>query len=150
MPATFRTAPRKASSEPAAVVIHCIDPRYQPHFQDFLHRSLKLDRYALIAVPGGAHFLKVLDHMPNFSWVGWHWMKFVHDVARAERVILIGHDNCLWYLDPRFSHDTARIREHITGDIRSVRANLIERFPHLHVETYFARLEGDTANVEPL
>ncbi len=148
MPEIFRTSQVKSSSESAAVVIHCSDPRYQPHFQDFLRNALKLDCYALIAVPGGAHFLTLVNYLPKFAWVGWRWVKFVHDVARAERMILIGHDECLWYLDMRFSHDPARIRERIAGDLRGVRAGLLERFPHLRIETYYARLEGDIAVVD--
>lgn len=150
MPAIFRTAEIRIRSESAPVVIHCSDPRYQPHFQDFLRTGLKLDHYALVAVPGGAHFLTLVDYLPKFSWVGWRWVKFVHDVAQAERVILIGHDECRWYLDMRFSLDPARIRERVIEDLRRVRSALIERFPHLRAELYFARLEGDTAAIESL
>lgn len=148
MPEIFRTSPVKATTNSTPLVIHCSDPRYQPHFQDFLRNALKLDHYALIAVPGGAHFLALADNQPQFSWVGWQWVKFVHSVARAERVVLIGHDACLWYLDMRFSHDPARIRERIATDLRRVRTGLLERFPHLRVELYFAQLEGDFATVE--
>jgi hypothetical protein len=131
-------------------VVHCSDPRYQPHFQDFLRHGLSLERYALIAVPGGAHFLTLVEYLPKFSWVGWRWVKFTLDVARAERVILMGHDDCRWYLDLRFGHDPARLRERIAADLRHVRAGLTERFPHLRVESYYARLDGEHAAVEPL
>ncbi|MBI1749245.1 MAG: hypothetical protein HYR59_01135 [Acidobacteria bacterium] len=148
MPEIFRTAPVKITSESAVVVIHCSDPRYQPHFQDFLNAGLKLERYALIAVPGGAHFLTLVDYLPKFSWVGWRWLKFVHDVARAERLILIGHDECRWYLDMRFGHDARRLRERVIEDLRCVRTGITERFPHLRVELFFARLGGDHATIE--
>ena len=150
MPQVFRTAPLARKSETAEVVVHCSDPRYQPHFQNFLRENLGLDHYALLAVPGGAHFLTLVDYLPKFSWVGWRWMKFVHDVAQAERVILIGHDDCRWYLDMRFSHDAARIQERVISDLHSVRAGLVGRFPHLRVETYYARLDGDSATVQKL
>jgi hypothetical protein len=56
----FRTAPSPAQSEAFPLVVYCSDPRYQPHFQDFLARGLQMERYALIAVPGGAQFLSLL------------------------------------------------------------------------------------------
>ena len=148
MPENFRTTPLKASSEPAAVVIHCSDPRYQPHFQEFLASSLALDCYALIAVPGGVHFLIEGDSAPRFAWVGWSWVQFVRDVAEAKRVILIGHDDCRWYLQRRLALDPARLAERVTEDLRRVRSEINERFPRIGVELYFARLVGDHATIE--
>lgn len=150
MPEIFRTSPVRATAQSTPLVIHCSDPRYQPHFQDFLRNALSVEHYALIAVPGGAHFLTPADNPPQFSWVGWPWVKFVQDVARAERVILIGHDECRWYLDACSGLDPAQLRACITEDLRGVRAGLLERFPHLRVELYFARLDGDLAAIEPV
>lgn len=148
MPEIFHTSPVSATAQSAPLVIHCSDPRYQPHFQDFLRNTLSLERYALIAVPGGVHFLVERDSAPRFSWVGRSWVEFVCKVAQAERVILIGHDDCRWYLDMRFGHEPAPLRSRITEDLHRVRAALIERFPHLGAELYFARLEGDRAAIE--
>jgi hypothetical protein len=148
MPEIFRTSPVKATTNPTPLVIHCSDPRYQPHFQDFLRNALKLDRYAVIAVPGGAHFLTLADNQPQFSWVGWQWVKFVHSVARAERVVLFGHHDCRWYLEMSSTHDPAQLPARVAEDLRSVRGALLERFPRLRVETYFARFEGDIAVVD--
>ncbi len=150
MPEIFHTAPVKVTSASAAVVLHCSDPRYQPHFQDFLRNALQLERYALIAVPGGAQFLTPADNQPQFSWVGWQWVKFVHDVARAERVVLMAHDDCRWYLDVCSGLDPAQLRTRIAKDLRGVRAGLLERFPQLQVELYFARLDGDLAVIVPV
>jgi len=149
MTETHRTDPIESDADTGTVVIHCSDPRYQPHFQDFLRNKLGLSQYALIAVPGGAHFLTLAEYLPKFSWVGWRWVKFVSDLTQPSRVILIAHDDCRWYLDSRFAHDPARLREKMLHDLRRVQSALSERLgPATHVELYFARLDGDSATFE--
>ena len=49
--------------ESGVLVIHCSDPRYQAPFQDFLRGQLKLDRYALLAIPGGPQFLTLAEYL---------------------------------------------------------------------------------------
>jgi hypothetical protein len=144
MNVSHRTAPLETKAESAGVVaIHCSDPRYQPHFQDFLRKNLGIPNYALIAVPGGAQFLTLVDYLPKFSWVGWRWVKFVVDLTKPRRIILIGHDDCRWYLDFRFGHDPARLREKVTADLKRARAGISERFRSASIELYWARLEAD-------
>ena len=150
MPEIHRTPAVEAGNEPAAVVIHCSDPRYQLHFQHFLRESLGLDQYALLAVPGGAQFLTLVEYLPKFSWVGWRWLKFVVDLTKSERVVLIAHDDCRWYISQRFANDEAHARQRVVDDLRRVRAGLIERFGARHVDLYFARLEDGHARFESL
>jgi hypothetical protein len=148
---TYRTAPFEGKREGGVVVIHCSDPRFQPHFQDFLGRGLGLESYGLIAVPGGAQFLTLVDYLPKFAWAGWRWVKFMVDLAKPERIILIAHDDCRWYLDLRFGRpDPARLRERLAQDLQRVRAALAERFGDRRIELYFARLEDGSATFEPL
>ena len=104
-----------------------------------------MDHYALIAVPGGAQLLKLLDFLPKFSWVGWRWVKFMVDLTRAERIVLIVHDDCRWYLQNLFGHDPARIHERMIDDALRVRAGLLERFGDRSIEIYHARLTGTRA-----
>jgi hypothetical protein len=142
---TFRTGPVPPSPESDVIVVHCSDPDFQPHFQDFLKRGLGLTSYALVAVPGGPQFLTLAEYLPKFSWVGWRWMKFLVDLSKPRRVILIGHGDCRWYLDGRFLHRPGGSGERQMADLRGLRAQFAERFPAVTVETYFARLDGDEA-----
>ena len=152
MNGSHRTAPVEAKAESAGVVvIHCSDPRYQPHFQDFLRKNLDITNYGLIAVPGGAQLLTLMDYLPKFSWAGWRWVKFMVDLTKPRRIILIGHDDCRWYLDLRFGHDPARLREKVTADLQRARAGIRERFGGASVDLYWARLEADgSASFEPI
>lgn len=147
MPDVFRTAFRGGEA-PACFVIHCSDPRFQPHFQEFLRTHVREESYGLIAVPGGAQFLTLAEYLPKFSWAGWRWVKFLGDFVKPRRVVLIAHDDCRWYLDGRFLPHGAGLRERAVEDLKKVRAGILERFPGARVELYFVRLEGGQAVFE--
>lgn len=135
----YRTAARPVDGTDT-LVLHCSDPRFQAHFQEFLRDRLGIERYALVAVPGGAHFLTLVDYLPKFAWSGWRWLKFLVDLAKPRRVILIAHDDCRWYIEGRFLQ-RGNARERLVADLHQVRRALGERFPAVTVETYFARLD---------
>ena len=146
----FRTGPVHPSPEADVIVVQCSDSRYQPHFQEFLRKGLGLDRYALVAVPGGLHFLTLAEYLPKFSWVGWRWMKFLVDLSKPRRIVLIAHDDCRWYHDSRFLHPHLSADERQIADLRQVRAAFAERFPGVAIDGYFARLDGDEAVFDPV
>ncbi len=150
MPEIYHTALPEVQGDSAVLVIHCSDPRYQPHFQDFLRQGLGLERYGLVAVPGGPQFLTLSEYLPKFSWAGWRWMKFMMDLSKPERVILIAHDDCRWYLDMRFWPQSGGLRQQQVGDLQKVRAELGERFSGSRIEMYYARLVDGRAAFEAL
>lgn len=146
-PADASTAGRGAA---APLVIHCSDPRFQPHFQDFLRAELGIEHYALIAVPGGAQFLTLVDYLPKFSWAGWRWVKFIQGLNEPTRVILIAHEDCRWYLDMRFGAASQDPRAKQVRDLQKARAGLAERFGSIAIELYYARLADGRIVLERL
>ncbi len=149
MAVSYRSAALPSPEAGGVVVIHCSDPRYQPHFQDFLRSGLKLDHYALIAVPGGAQFLTLADYLPKFSWVGWRWAKFLTDLTRPDRLVLIAHDDCRWYLDGRF-WGSPDLHARQVADLRRAGAQWQERFGNGRVDLFYARHEKDGVSFESL
>ena len=148
-PSAFQSSAHGAGGESKPLVIHCSDPRYQPHFQEFLEKGLGLAHYALIAVPGGPQCLTLFEYLPKFGWAGWRWVKVMEEVARPERIILIAHDDCRWYLTMGFVRDAERLRERQIADLKAAQAKLTERFSTA-VDLYHARLEGEQAVFEKL
>jgi hypothetical protein len=126
---------------PDTLVIHCSDPRYQAHFQEFLHEHLGLESYELIAIPGGAQCLTLAEYLPKFSWAGWRWVKFLMDVAKPVRVVLIAHEGCRWYADNRFAGVGPGDRDHTIRDLQRVSGEVVERFGRIRVDSFAARLE---------
>jgi hypothetical protein len=143
-------ARRDPVEQEAVVVFHCSDPRYQAHFADFLRLKLGLDRYALVAVPGGPQCLVPADYLPKFAWAGWRWMKFLGRLMRPERLILIAHDDCRWYIENGFAPDPAAARDRQVQDLHRVRAEIVERFAGARVDLFYATLETTGARFEPL
>jgi hypothetical protein len=143
--AIYQSAEVRPSAEGAPIAVHCTDPRFQPHFQDFLRTALKLDHYALIAVPGGPQVLTSMEFQPKFGWAGWRWMKFTVDLTGTEHIVLIVHDDCRWYHQSLFGQDPDRVHERMVEDARRVRASLIERFGQRRIDIYHARLRGTRA-----
>ncbi len=138
------------SVEAGVLVIHCSDPRYQAFFHEFVRNELGLDKYALLAVPGGPQFLTLGDYLPKFAWTGWRWVKFLGDLGNSARIILIAHEDCRWYLDGRFGPPPANLREKQVRDLRQVCAALRERFGEVRIELYYARKEKGGAVFETL
>jgi hypothetical protein len=136
-----------APNQEGIVVIHCSDPRYLPHFEDFLRKGLGLERYALLAIPGGPQTLTLSDYLPKFAWSGWRWMKFLVNLTKPQRLVLIQHDDCRWYLENHFA-EADRVRARQIEDLRRVRDAFYERHGDLRCDLFYARLEGSSARFE--
>jgi len=141
----YRSKPL-GTSQSHVVAIHCSDPRYQPHFQDFLRTGLGLTNYGLIAIPGGAEHLSPSERSDMLRSQGSAWFDFMTKLMAAERCILIGHADCRWYVVNRIEPDEARLKEHQSRDLVAVREVIGRRFPRVAVELYFAEIEGQQAS----
>ena len=148
-PPVYYTSALGAGGESKPLVIHCSDPRYQPHFQEFLEKGLGLAHYALIAVPGGPHCLTLSEYLPKFAWAGWRWVKVMAQVAQPARIILIAHDDCRWYASMGFASGATTLRERQIADLKTAQTGLMERFG-APVDIYYARLDGEHAVFENL
>ena len=150
MPATYRALADTFEAESGIVVVHCSDPRYQPYCQEFLQKGLGVKHYSLIAVPGGAHFLTLSEYLPKFSWAGWRWTKFLFDLQKVTRVILIAHDDCRWYQDLRFGFRPRPMREHQIEDLQAVAREIRTRFAGVRPELYYAKMDAGQVTFEAL
>jgi hypothetical protein len=140
----YRTKP-VGTNQSHVVVIHCSDPRYQPHFQDFLHSRLGLTHYGLIAIPGGPELLSPSERSDALRSQGAAWFDFMSKLMAAERCILIGHADCRWYVANRIESDESRLKEHVSRDLIAAREEIRRRFPTIDVELYFTEIEGQHA-----
>ena len=140
----YRSAEVRPSAEGSTVVMHCSDPRFQPHFQDFCRTALGIDHYALIAVPGGPQLLD----LPESGAIGWPWAQFMVELTHTPRIVLIVHDDCRWYMHTVPGQDPARLVQRMLQDARRVRATLLERFGPRTIEIYYAHLEGTRAHFQ--
>ena len=122
-----------------AVVLHCSDHRFQRSFHEFLTKSLKVDPYALLSIPGGGHFLPMEAMMSKYFKICFQSLSFHAQRNRVRRVILIGHHDCLFFKEQvRFYYFEPDLNQKQFANLRKARTILSERFPGLAVELYFA------------
>jgi hypothetical protein len=143
----YRTSPHGLPAEAGVIVVHCSDPRYQWHFHEFLRHGLGVREYGLVAVPGGPQLLARLEFLPKFSWAGWRWLKFLVDLTKPDRVIVINHEDCRWYFSLQPTKDADLVRARQLADLREIQHEFTDRFAG-RIEAYFARLENGVATFE--
>lgn len=81
-----------------AAAVYCSDGRFGEHFDEFVQQTLGLPRYDRLAVPGGAaclagHFKSYREEEAVLAQ-----LQFLIDVHGLERVVLIAHQGCAYYL----------------------------------------------------
>jgi hypothetical protein len=89
------------------------------------------------------------EFLPEFSGPGWQWVEVMERVSQPNRIILIAHADCRWYLTMGFATDGCGLRERQVADLQTARAKLTERF-QTDVELYYARMEGEQVLFETL
>jgi len=122
-----------------AVVVHCSDHRFQASFYEFLTEGLRLASYALQAVPGGGHFVTLEHLMPKFFSVNLQSLSFLLKRTASPRVILIGHDDCLFFKERvQFFFTEPGFNQKQVANLKKAQNALQERLPGKHIELYFA------------
>src|SRR5882672_9710701 len=93
----YRSKAGRTTLANQAVAVHCSDQRFQNAFHEFLTEGLGLVSYGLIAIPGGGHFTSLTEIMPKFAKVGFQSLSFMIQRTGARRIILVGHEDCLFF-----------------------------------------------------
>jgi hypothetical protein len=140
---------RYESSRIHAAAIYCSDGRLGEHFDDFLQQGLSLPRYDRVTLPGGPACLAghPQAHLEEQGVVD--ELKFLVEVHRLKRVVLIAHQGCAFY--------AARLELKEPRLELVQRADLVRAAAFVHrvtglgaIEGYFARLEEDRVRFEPV
>jgi carbonic anhydrase len=129
------------------LMVRCSDHRLARACEDFLENQLHAPpgSYDLLVVPGGPQFLCPTTYLPKFLWVGARWVRFLVEAHGIKRMVLIAHQDCGWYrqlFGPQLAPtDPVRKEKRQRQDLHDTRANLLQAFPDLKVEIFFARLQ---------
>jgi len=128
---------------PETVIICCVDGRWFEHFREFARACAGAgDRTDMMAVPGGAEPLTLLDLLPkdfNFFRRRIEALVLAHG---TRKIVAIGHQDCAWYKSRRLGPVTLNLEALQIADLRRAARRLRELAPGVAVETYFARLAG--------
>jgi len=140
-------------SDAEVLVVHCSDHRIQPGIREFLDRGLGLgENYDLLVIPGGPQCLTLVEYLPKFAWASGRWFRFLVENHELKRLILIAHQDCGWYKSlPLHLHSSPEPRDRQEQDLRRARHWLIQEFPSLQIELYYAGWDAsDKVTVEPV
>jgi carbonic anhydrase len=109
-----------------AVVVHCIDFRFQKYLDPWLQEHLGHDKYDRVSLAGGVF---------DFEYV----MKQVEisdRLHKIKKVILLNHEDCGAY------GEAGNYKRH-KDDLEKAEKRLEKEFSHLKVETYYLHLDGN-------
>lgn len=108
-----------------AIVITCIDYRFQEYIHNFLEEHFQPKTYDRVAFAGAAKNLETILSQIEVA-------NRLHHIKKA---VLINHEDCGAY------GSKGHIDHHVS-DLHQASKTIKERFPHLEVETYYLHLNG--------
>jgi hypothetical protein len=74
-------------------------------------------------------------------------LKFLVDLTKPERVILINHHDCRWYFSMLQASDPESVRARQLADLRDIQREFSDRFAG-RIEAYYAQIEDGAATFE--
>lgn len=127
-----------------AIVIHCSDPHFQEHFDDFLKNHLQIAHPTHIIIPGGITLM--LPLMGKGFKFGKQIIEFVSDLSKARRIICIAHEDCMMYkehkiLDWALSKVGKNIKEIQFKHLKEAGSTFEVWFPGAEIQLYYADVE---------
>jgi len=114
-----------------AIVVSCIDFRFQKYIRDWLDKNFIGKQYDYVAFAGASKELPIILGQIALS------VKLHH----IKQVVLMHHENCGAY-----GQDSTPER-HAT-DLRKARREILKRYPTLRLDLYYLHLDGTVEKVE--
>lgn len=113
-----------------AVVITCIDFRFQPYIDIWVKDNLGIKNHDRVALAGGVKGLETILGQVEIS----------NRLHHIKRVILINHEDCGAY------GQEGTAQKH-TQDLTNAKSKIQEQFPNLEADTYYLHLNGEFKHV---
>lgn len=128
---------------PQALVIHCGDPRFQQAFRQFVTDELGIKSYAPVVIGGGVHSLGMQSFLPKNFKILWEQIKFFIKQQRLQQVIIINHEDCIWYDRMKGYHPG--VNKFLKGklDMLTAAKVILNDFANVDVRAFWAGLDGD-------
>ena len=140
--------PTFVSSEPwhdrriRALAMYCSDGRWGDAFDELCHCRLHIPRYDRFAVPGGPAWLA---ERPAGAFAGsnvqnqaaWEQLKLLVTAHDIQRVVLISHYGCAYYMH-RLGRDADACVQTQIDDLKRATEAVNAHFPRVLVESFIA------------
>ena len=132
-----------------AAAIYCSDGRYGEQMDEFLHDGLKLPRYDRLAMPGGPACFSGSLHAFWDGQSAERHLDFLCRVHNLERLVLIAHAGCAFYLD-WLKVRPEDLEKRQLEDLAKAVARTRHKQPKLAMSTHLARREGEKIWFDPV
>lgn len=130
-----------------AAAIYCSDGRYNEQFDEFLHEQLGLPRYDRLVVPGGPAALAGHISAYREEETVTEALRFLIESHRLERVVMIAHAGCGFYLK-RLMVSEAMVRRRQEEDLAKAAERVAMVSGRVRVETYIASVIEGRVGIE--
>jgi carbonic anhydrase-like protein len=130
-----------------AAAIYCSDGRYNEQFDEFLHAHLGLPRYDRVVVPGGAACLAGHISAWRDEEAVAEQLRFLIESHALERVVLIAHKGCGFYLKRLHVREEA-VRARQVEDLARAAERIAMLARGVLVDAYIAGVEGGNVAFE--
>lgn len=108
-----------------AIVITCIDYRFQEYIHNWLDKNFEAKTYDRGAFAGAAKSLEIILSQ----------IEVAYKLHHIKKVILINHEDCGAY------GNKGHLDHHVR-DLHHAAKTIKEHFPKLEIETYYLHLNG--------
>lgn len=113
-----------------ALVITCIDFRFQKYIENWLNKNFSEKKYDRVALAGGVFdFYSILRQV-----------EISNNLHKIHKVILINHEDCGAY------GKEGTLARHVK-DLTEAEKKIEAIFPRLDVETYYIKIDGSFTEV---
>lgn len=138
-------APVEYSDEQSTdLIVYCGDGRFGTAIESFAKGRLGLPRCARLVVPGGPVCLA--GETPPFYEVktgAAAQFYFLVDALKIQRVHLIAHDRCAFYIQ-KLEVPEANLRQRQIEDLKKIASRVRHDRPNLAVDSWVAEVRNDT------
>lgn len=132
-----------------AAAVYCSDGRFGEHFDEFVQQTLGLPRYDRLAVPGGAACLAGHAESTREEEAVVAQLQFLIDVHGLERVVLIAHHGCAYYLT-HLGVSQSELVAHQQDDLLAAAKRIESMASGLGVECYMASVQDGRVVFTPM
>lgn len=115
-----------------AIVITCIDFRFQEYINQWISENFQPKTYDRVALGGGVKNLDIILGQ----------IEIAHNLHHIHKVILINHEDCGAYGEENFPDSQIEHQKH-SEDLKNAKTAILEKYPDLRVETYYLHLNGN-------
>lgn len=131
---------------PEALVIHCMDPRFQAAFRRFITEDLGLKNHIPLVLGGSIHAIGSPKSRQQSVDVLWEQIKFTVRQFDLRQVIIINHEECRWYEAMTSGCSKEDIPFKAKVDLVAATKTLLADFAGIEVRAFWAGIDGDTVS----